>query len=240
MTKHSATKTAIRAYAAQHGIPYAEARTQLAAEAQKVVSELADQERPVVPSIEQNHRLHLDEAYDLTPGREALEKLLRLGLYAAPRTYVDIEEFGAVDTVSALDVLHEYAEDQEESPDWDGAEPVVGAPRTGKTRMMLNPSPVGDRAFALIQRASRPDLSRPYPFQIDAEGTVLAQETWQGDPLALVGFRHDADPGPLDLHLSDFLADPQAAVGMWCVMVNADGGMYVWDTEVSHVEAVAG
>lgn len=90
-------------------------------------------------------------------------------------------------------------------------------------------------AIATIHRGARPDLSTPYPFQVDADGVVLDQDFWQGDPAALVGFRRGPEPGPLELPLSAFAADPDAAEGMWCVMRDNAGKFYTWDTAVIYV-----
>lgn len=93
-------------------------------------------------------------------------------------------------------------------------------------------------AIATIHRRARPDLSTPYPFQIDAVGAVLDQDFWQGDPVELIGFRRDPEPGALDLNLSGFAADPDSAVGMWCVMRDSAGNFYMGDPAVIYVAPV--
>lgn len=72
-----------------------------------------------------------------------------------------------------------------------------------------------------------PAKPKPYPYHIDpATGDVDRQDVWKGDPLRLMGFQAESDIQRVALHLKDFAADPQAAVGMFPVFLSADGGMY--------------
>lgn len=87
-----------------------------------------------------------------------------------------------------------------------------------------------------IQPAMAPDLRKPYPWHIAAEGKaaggVLRQDFWRGEPAQLVGFQERNDAQRVALHTRDWLAgDLQQAVGMYPVFMDADGGM--WHDEVA-------
>ncbi len=67
----------------------------------------------------------------------------------------------------------------------------------------------------------------PYPFHIDAEGNVLRQDFWRGEPERLVGFQEKADVNHVDLRVQDWLATGDEAPEGWHpVFVDADGTMW--------------
>lgn len=73
-----------------------------------------------------------------------------------------------------------------------------------------------------------PRVSLPYPWHIDPQGQVTRQEFWDGEPAALIGFQRHASRRHVDLLARDWLAsdDPDQAVGMWPVFIDASGGMW--------------
>lgn len=91
-----------------------------------------------------------------------------------------------------------------------------------------------------IQPAERSDMKLPYPFFIESDGSVQRQDFWKGKPLKLIGF----DINPSDhgmsgksIDLSDFIVDPQRAVGMYPIFEHADGNWFTYDDAISSVQA---
>ena len=85
----------------------------------------------------------------------------------------------------------------------------------------------------------------PYPFHLDADGNVLRQEFWRGEPVKLLGFQYSPDAQEIGLLAEDWLptaasyhssnvVGPTAVVGLWPVFLDADGS--IW----SHVYPVDG
>jgi hypothetical protein len=67
----------------------------------------------------------------------------------------------------------------------------------------------------------------PYPFHIDAEGNVLRQDFWRGEPSRLLGFQEKRDVQHVDLRVEDWLAtDDDAPEGWYPVFVDADGTLW--------------
>lgn len=67
----------------------------------------------------------------------------------------------------------------------------------------------------------------PYPYHIDAEGNVLRQDFWRGDPSRLIGFQEDRDVQQVDVLAGDwFKGEPEDVIGMYPVFVTSDGQMY--------------
>lgn len=77
----------------------------------------------------------------------------------------------------------------------------------------------------------------PYPFHCDADGKVQRQDFWAGDPETILGFQADDDVQQVDLWWEDFVKSPQAAVGMYIVGRNSQGGIATYGkTTVRNVE----
>lgn len=86
-----------------------------------------------------------------------------------------------------------------------------------------------------LQPAEGADLKLPYPFHVLADGDVTRQDVWQGEPARVVGFV--TDPTSFDLQpWSDYLADPQRAVGRYVVTEDADGS---WCTRLTVIASVS-
>lgn len=93
-----------------------------------------------------------------------------------------------------------------------------------------------------IQPSMTPDMRRPYPFFIVGEGEgsglVLRQDFWKGEPYALMGFQDAFDVQHVDLHVRDFLAEPEKAVGKYPVFSDGNtGGFYAYVVAVESVHA---
>lgn len=77
------------------------------------------------------------------------------------------------------------------------------------------------------------ELTRlPYPFHVAEDGSIGRQDFWAGEPLEVIGFQKDLAVEQIDLWWSDCLEDPQAAVGMYVVTRDKNGGM------ATHVQAI--
>jgi hypothetical protein len=74
----------------------------------------------------------------------------------------------------------------------------------------------------------------PYPFHIAADGSVLRQDFWKGDPASLLGFQA-TEEHHIDLWREEWIHDPQAAVGMFPVFVTDKGQMYSYTLAVAKV-----
>jgi hypothetical protein len=68
---------------------------------------------------------------------------------------------------------------------------------------------------------------RPYPFHVQADGTILRQELWRGDPLRVVGFAKDLAVERIDLDWGEARADHTRTHGMYVVTQNDKGGLSV-------------
>lgn len=89
----------------------------------------------------------------------------------------------------------------------------------------------------------------PYPFHLDAEGNVLSQDFWRGEPIKLLGFQESPDVHEVNLLVEDWLptatspttsqvVGPVAAVGMWPVFLDADGTIWAHRFPVDNVSRV--
>lgn len=78
-----------------------------------------------------------------------------------------------------------------------------------------------------IQPQTLPDLTRPYPFHIDADtGDVQRQDFWKGDPERLLGFQDSAEVQRVTLHRKEWSQNPQSAIGKYPVFITATGDLY--------------
>jgi hypothetical protein len=88
-----------------------------------------------------------------------------------------------------------------------------------------------------IQPATRPTLQLPYPFHIDEEGNVLRQDFWNGEPSRVIGFspieesRFHED----QIDVTEFLKDPNTAIGMYPIMEHADGKWFTYKDKIESV-----
>jgi hypothetical protein len=89
--------------------------------------------------------------------------------------------------------------------------------------------------FVTIQPATATGGPRPYPYHVQPDGRIARQDFWRGTPAQLAGFQRNLRRNQVDLLCDAFLADPEQAIGMFPVFVNADGGM---DTLKAPVESV--
>jgi hypothetical protein len=94
-----------------------------------------------------------------------------------------------------------------------------------------------------IQPARFTNGSLPYPFIINPDhtpdsaegGNVLDQDFWRGDPYHLIGFQAQRDVQTVDLYAHDFFTEPQRAVGMYPVFVEAGAGIYTYTLPITSV-----
>lgn len=66
----------------------------------------------------------------------------------------------------------------------------------------------------------------PYPFYIEPDGSVAAQDFWRGEPAALIGFQRVADVHTVDVLADDWLSGEADVLGMHPVFVDAGGGFW--------------
>lgn len=88
----------------------------------------------------------------------------------------------------------------------------------------------------VIRPVSLPDLSNPHPYRIAADGTIGDQEFWKGRPIALNGFQDRLDVKTVNVHVEDFMENPEQAIGRYAVFVNEHGGPWVLDPAIDSVE----
>lgn len=104
---------------------------------------------------------------------------------------------------------------------------LVPAPRV----LRVQPAPRIDNLTA----DGRELTQLPYPLFVSEDGSVGRQDFWDGRILRVVGFMRDLAVQQVDLYWKDAYADPQAAVGMYVVAVDASGGMFNLDTAVESI-----
>lgn len=73
----------------------------------------------------------------------------------------------------------------------------------------------------LIQPSPLPDQTDLLPWIIRENGDVEQQHIWKGNPIALVGFQKRLDVKELNLPFENWWADPQQAVNMYPVFLDA-------------------
>lgn len=86
-----------------------------------------------------------------------------------------------------------------------------------------DPADVQQKAVVVIQPRTLPSKVEPYPYYIHADGTIGRQDKWKGNPHTLIGFDDAVDNCDVTLHLDEFLANPEAAVGMYAVFADKAG-----------------
>lgn len=86
-----------------------------------------------------------------------------------------------------------------------------------------------------LQPAQNPNGKLPYPFHVNDQGMVGRQDFWKGDPMRVVGFVADFRRQAIDLPWTEFVADPQRAVGMYAVLEDRGGA---WSTYMPVIETV--
>lgn len=84
-------------------------------------------------------------------------------------------------------------------------------------------------------------LPLPYPYHIDDDGNVGRQDFWRGEPKSLIGFQAERDRHEVDLFFHDFWDDPEKAVGMFPVFVDAGGTFWnhLWPVTSVSVRGVS-
>uniref|UniRef100_UPI003F490CBC hypothetical protein n=1 Tax=Amycolatopsis sp. CA-096443 TaxID=3239919 RepID=UPI003F490CBC len=87
----------------------------------------------------------------------------------------------------------------------------------------------------LVMFAGRADKSVPKPYDVLPGGRIGRQDKWKGRRSRLAGFQRDRTVAHVDLPIEDVYADLGAAVGMFAVLVRADGEMA---TQLDAVESV--
>lgn len=76
---------------------------------------------------------------------------------------------------------------------------------------------------------------RPYPFHIKEDGSIADQDFWKGTVSHLIGFQKKLDVQKIDLFWTEFLADPQQAVGMYAVISDDRGTWSVYENAIESV-----
>lgn len=86
-----------------------------------------------------------------------------------------------------------------------------------------------------IQPKTGDDLTRPYPFHILPDGKVDRQDFWKGTPVALIGFQNASDVQHVDVTVTEFLADPDVAVGKYPVFADADESWWNYADPITEI-----
>ena len=107
---------------------------------------------------------------------------------------------------------------------------------------------MASRPVALLLHPARPPHgdTTPAPFTVFADGTIGNQMLANGLPASLIGFPtrllgFQSDPVSgvaIEVDVEAFFADPDAAVGLFPVFVDAEGTASSFLLEVSSVEPV--
>lgn len=75
----------------------------------------------------------------------------------------------------------------------------------------------------------------PYPLFVSEDGSVGRQDFWNGRVDRVVGFMRDLAVQQVDLWWRDAWTEPERAVGMYVVAVDADLNMFNLDTAVESI-----
>lgn len=78
-------------------------------------------------------------------------------------------------------------------------------------------------------------LPLPYPFHIEADGSVGRQDFWRGTPKSLLGFMFSPDRFEIDIEVCDWLTGDVDVVGMYAVTQDANGSISTWTFPISAV-----
>ena len=89
----------------------------------------------------------------------------------------------------------------------------------------------------------------PYPFYINADGTIDRQDVWKGQPLRLAGFQRDAHVQHVDVLAETWLAELALSeaqgtkpnldvVGMFPVFIDKGGSMWNSTLPIETAEVV--
>lgn len=76
----------------------------------------------------------------------------------------------------------------------------------------------------------------PYPFHVREDGSVELQDVWQGDPTAVVGFVSEPESRTLVHRWADVWPEPDRAVGLYVVTMNAEGAWATWPVAIETVK----
>jgi len=76
----------------------------------------------------------------------------------------------------------------------------------------------------------------PYPYYIDPETfEVGRQDIWRGSPYRLLGFNDTRETGNIELEVTEWIENPESAVGMFPVFENRKGGIFTYQLPVMSV-----
>lgn len=78
-----------------------------------------------------------------------------------------------------------------------------------------------------LQPKERPDMTLPYPFFIEDDGSVGRQDFWKGEPAKLIGFSKEQKAGAFSFGRKAFMENPQMAVGHFPIFADKDDN---WST----------
>ncbi len=86
-----------------------------------------------------------------------------------------------------------------------------------------------------IQPQELDDMTLPYPYFINEDGSVGRQDFWKGNPKKLIGFSAQPSTGSILVFRNMFFEKPEAAVGLYPVFEADDGH---WFTQTNPIESV--
>lgn len=218
MTTDAAFKKQVRELAQREGIPYAEARTRLLAaspEDQKTADHRPSSDPTVAVEAVLRHEYADDDAINEAMGSgefdsATVRRLMREAISAASPEEQKTADHLPIPDVAVGDRALDLADDE---PD-DGLLTI---------------------RYVIQQTINDPMASRPYPWYLDEEGNVGHQSLWNGDPSSVIGFQSGEEQRVV-LLWSDFVKDPQSALGLVPVMVDDNGGFAAWRGETTSVD----
>lgn len=84
-----------------------------------------------------------------------------------------------------------------------------------------------------LQPQELPDMTLPYPYFVEEDGSVGRQDFWKGNPKKLLGFSAEPVAGQINKTLAELFDDPWMCQGFYPVFENADGE---WVTQTNPIE----
>lgn len=89
-----------------------------------------------------------------------------------------------------------------------------------------------------IQPQEQEDLTLPYPYFIDKDGSVGRQDFWKGKPAKLLGFSFMPKAGKIDLSFKDFWSKQKLALGLFPVFADIKDNWFTNTISISHVDVL--
>lgn len=94
--------------------------------------------------------------------------------------------------------------------------------------------------YVTLQPSGRPDGVLPYPFHVNADGSIGRQDFWRGQAATAIGFVNRPDSYHIALSWSAAVGNPQKAVGKYVVTADSKGQFSTHMVAIESVQVSAG